>query len=176
MLETLAESTGMNRSKLFSVTYLEMVSARQLRPGRPVDQRFSVKEATTPQWRFNRFLYEAVGSDWNWTDKLAWTAEQWAAYVEHPGLRTLVAYHDGSPAGYSELRFADGDAEIVYLGLLPAFIGLGFGGVLLTRVLEFAWSADPAPGRVWLHTCSQDHPGAVANYVARGMEIYRVDR
>jgi len=29
--------------------------------------------------------------------------------------------------------------------------------------------------RVWLHTCSLDHPYALANYKARGMKVYKVE-
>jgi hypothetical protein len=30
----------------------------------------------------------------------------------------------------------------------------------------------PAIRRVWLHTCSLDHPAALANYQARGFRIF----
>jgi len=85
-----------------------------------------------------------------------------------------VGYYDGSPAGYHELRQDDGDGvEIAYFGLLPAFIGRGFGGALLTHALDEAWRMEPT--RVWVHTCTLDHPAALANYQARGMKIYRVE-
>jgi len=55
-------------------------------------------------------------------------------------------------------------------GLLPAFLGRGFGGVLLTSAIEEAWQM--RPNRVWVHTCSLDHPAALQNYQSRGMKIY----
>jgi hypothetical protein len=27
--------------------------------------------------------------------------------------------------------------------------------------------------RVWVHTCSLDHPQALANYLARGLQLYK---
>jgi len=27
--------------------------------------------------------------------------------------------------------------------------------------------------RVWLHTCTLDHPNALKNYIARGMRVFR---
>jgi hypothetical protein len=45
------------------------------------------------------------------------------------------------------------------------------GGALLSRALEDAWQMEPR--RVWVHTCTLDHPAALANYQARGMKIYR---
>jgi GNAT superfamily N-acetyltransferase len=157
-----------------TVTYLQLLSPGELRAKRSADPRLRIAEATTPQWRFNRFLYFAVGDDWSWYEKRVWTDEQWRDYVESDRLRTFVAYHDGSPAGYYELRRdEEGGVEVVYLGLLPAFIGRGFGGALVTSAIEEAWRMEPA--RVWLHTCTLDHPSALANYQARGMQIYHVE-
>ena len=156
-------------------TYLEMRSPEELRPQRCADVRFWIGEATVRQWQFNRFLYLEVGAGWAWKDKRAWSEEQWRAYVESDRLRTFGAYFEGAPAGYFELRREDeGGVEIVYFGLLPAFIGRGFGGALLTRAVEEAWRM--SPGRVWVHTCSLDHPAALANYQARGLRIYKVER
>jgi GNAT superfamily N-acetyltransferase len=83
-----------------------------------------------------------------------------------------VAYHQGAIAGYYELlRDADGAVEILYFGLAEAFFGQGFGGPLLTHALQSAWTW-PGTTRVWVHTCSLDHPSALANYQARGLQIY----
>lgn len=154
--------------------YLEMKSREAIRPKRVIDPRLRILEATTPQWEFNRFLYLAVGRDWSWDDKRSWTDDQWRSYVGSPKLRTFVAYVDGSPAGYFELQRDDeGGVEIIYFGLMPAFIGRGLGGHLLTTALEEAWRMDPV--RVWVHTCSLDHPGALKNYEARGMVLYRTE-
>ena len=87
-------------------------------------------------------------------------------------MHTFVGYCDGSPAGYYELGVDDaGDAEILHFGLAPAFIGRGYGGPLLTSALEEGFRL--GAGRVWVHTCTNDHPAALANYQARGMAIYK---
>jgi GNAT superfamily N-acetyltransferase len=82
-------------------------------------------------------------------------------------------------AGYYELRRdKHGGVEIAYFGLLPEFIGRGLGGALLTSAIEEAWS--PCSGiittRVWVHTCNRDHPQALANYQARGMIVYKIEK
>ena len=69
----------------------------------------------------------------------------------------------------------DGSVEIVYFGLAPAFIGKGFGGYLLSCALKAAW-AIPGAKRVWLHTCTLDHPNAIKNYEARGLTMYKRER
>jgi ribosomal protein S18 acetylase RimI-like enzyme len=154
-------------------TYLEMRSPSELRPKLCADERFWIGEATVKQWRFNKFLYLTVGSLWAWNDKRDWTDDQWRQYAESDRLRTFGAYHDGSPAGYYELQHEGEDVEIIYFGLLPAFIGRGLGGALLSRAIEDAWQMEPR--RVWVHTCTLDHPAALANYRARGMKIYKTE-
>ena len=83
-----------------------------------------------------------------------------------------MAYVSGTPAGYFELDGPPGgDVEIAYFGLLPSFVGRGLGGWLLTAAVERAWRRNPR--RVWLHTCSLDHPAALANYRARGFRLVK---
>jgi GNAT superfamily N-acetyltransferase len=131
-----------------------------------------VVEACIRQFEFNRFLYQFVGGPWGWTDKLGWSEEQWRAYAERDELRTWVAWCEGSPAGYFELqKYEDARVEINYFGLAKNFIGRGFGGYLLSEAIRQAWAWGAE--RVTVNTCSLDHPGALANYQARGMKIYR---
>ena len=55
------------------------------------------------------------------------------------------------------------------IGLMKRFIGQGLGGYLLTRATTRAW--DMGAERVWLTTCSHDHPHALQNYLDRGYRI-----
>ena len=162
-------------------TYLEMDSPDQLRPKRCADERFQIREKKERDWRFNRDLYLAVGQLWSWNDKRVWSDEQWKEYGLAPELRTFAAYYDNSLAGYYELRRDhEGGVEIAYFGLLPEFTGRGLGGALLTSAIEEAWSPERirgiTPKRVWVHTCTRDHPQALANYQARGLVIYKVEK
>lgn len=158
-----------------TTTYLEMLARTELRPKDCRDPRFRVAETIVRHWQFNRFMYALVGGDWAWTDKQYWSDEQWRRYVEDERLRTFAAYYDGTPAGYYELRRdPEGGIEIAYFGLCPDFVGRGLGGSLLTSALHEAWRMSPP--RVWVHTCTLDHPAALRNYQARGMTVYRVER
>ena len=159
---------------LVTTTYLEMRSLDELCPKRCDDERFWIGECTVKQWEFNRFLYLTVGAPWAWNDKRSWTDEQWREYAESVLLRTFAAFHDGSPTGYYELHRGEGpEIEFAYFGLFPAFCGRGLGGALLTSALEEAWRLKPS--RVWVHTCTLDHPAALQNYLARGMKVYRTE-
>ncbi len=157
-----------------TVTFLEMQAVSELRPRRCSDPCFAVKEAVVPQWQFNRFFYYTVGDSWAWREKRAWSDEQWRAYAETSGMRTWAGYWEGSPVGYCELLpDGTGGLEITNFGLLPAFLGRGLGGALLTRGIEEAFRLNPS--RLWLHTCTNDHPAALPNYLARGFRIYKTE-
>jgi len=157
-----------------TITYLEMRSPAAIKPKEFPHPRVSVKEAVVKEWRFNRFLYNLVGADWAWTDKLSWSEKQWCAYAEAENLRTFIACEEGSISGYYELqRDEAGDIEIAIFGIAPKFTGRGYGGAMLTHALRSAWQM--LPRRVWLHTCTLDHPAALPNYLARGMSIYQVE-
>ncbi|HLD66281.1 MAG TPA: GNAT family N-acetyltransferase [Pseudomonas sp.] len=152
--------------------YLDMQHPEQLR-SKPLPADLNVVECRIKQFPLNRFLYQLVGGPWGWTDKLGWSDAQWCALVDSDRHRTWVAYHQGAIAGYYELlRGDDGAVELLYFGLAEAFLGQGFGGPLLSHALQAAW-AWPGTRRVWVHTCSLDHPSALANYRARGMQLYR---
>ncbi|NRA22182.1 MAG: GNAT family N-acetyltransferase [Oceanospirillaceae bacterium] len=154
------------------ITYaLQMKSLSQLRAKDQPDN-FKIVEAQLKEYKFNRFLYQLVGENWQWTDKLKWPDSEWQTWAESDNLRTWVGYYQGSIAGYYELeQQVDGNVELAYFGLASNFIGKGLGGYLLSEAIKSAWSIE-GTRRVWVHTCSLDHPSALANYQARGFEIY----
>jgi GNAT superfamily N-acetyltransferase len=113
-----------------------------------------------------------VGGDWYWRDRLTWDYARWMSVIGKSGYETWVAYLHGTPAGYFELDpYPDQSVEIAYFGLLPEFVGKGIGGVLLTRTIDRAWKTGAQ--RVWVHTCSLDHPAALRNYQARGLRLFK---
>ena len=154
--------------------YLEMTDPVRLRPSRRVVEAFEVERSQVPYGALNCFFYHMVGAAWGWTDRLPWTDGDWQAYAERPGLETWLGYGRGTPAGYFELaRQEGGQVEVAMFGLLPPFVGRGMGGALLTAALRRAWEGGTR--RVWLHTTSSDHPHALANYQARGLQVYKTE-
>ncbi|ETW92987.1 MAG: acetyltransferase [Candidatus Entotheonella factor] len=152
--------------------YLEMLQPAWLNPSSFTLEGVEIVQARIPCPELNRFLYTAVGGDWFWIDRLPWTYEQWSALLSRPGYETWMALVQGTPAGYFELDAqANGHVELAYFGLLPQFIGQGLGSHLLTAAIERAWQKDAS--RVWVHTCTLDHPNALENYQRRGFQIYK---
>ena len=155
-------------------TYLEMRSPDDLRPtARPQDPPRLERIEACPG-SFFRYLYGEVGRAYHWTDRLSWTDDQVRAHLGDPAVSLWLLTSGAAPAGYFELRAHDDrSVEIAYFGLLPEFVGRGWGGHVLTRAVETAWGMKPE--RVWLHTCTLDHPAALPNYLKRGFRSFRAE-
>jgi GNAT superfamily N-acetyltransferase len=154
-------------------TYLRMSAPDALNPGRSLPNAHAARVAECSPDRY-RELYRAVGAEWHWHDRDAWSDERLAEHLANPAVSVHVFTVEGVTAGYFELQRHDaGDVELVYFGLMPQWIGQGLGGAMLTAATEEAWRSGATS--VWLHTCSLDHPRALANYRARGFEPYRVE-
>jgi GNAT superfamily N-acetyltransferase len=151
--------------------YLEMLAPAQLRPAARPSEHACVLRAEVPSPELSRFLYTAVGGAWYWIDRLSWNFDRWQTYLERQEVETWLLLASGTPAGYVELEAqAEANVEIAYFGLLPRFVGQGLGGYLLSEGVAHAWARGAC--RVWVHTCSLDGPHALANYQARGFQIY----
>ena len=153
-------------------TYLEMREPAALRAGRVNDPAVRIEQVHDCPPSFWRYLYTEVGRAYRWVDRLPWTDAQIREYLEDPAVTLWLMTVSGAPAGYFELRRdEDGATEIVYFGLIEEFTGRGLGRHLLTEAVATAWRSGAS--RVWLHTCSLDHPAALPNYLARGFEVFR---
>ena len=155
-------------------TYLEMKSLADLKPA-PVPQSESrVERLAHCSPDLFRYLYAEVGRAFRWTDRLAWTDAQVGRHLADSRTSIWLLSSGGAQAGYFELReHDDGSVEIAYFGLLPDFIGRGWGKYLLTQATQAAWEV--GPNRVWLHTCTLDHPSALPNYLKRGFQPVRTE-
>ena len=154
-----------------TVFYLEMLDRSALQPSATVDG-FEMQGVAPADAALNRRYYEQVGADWNWKDRLPWSDIDWQTHIEREELSTWLATHEGEEVGYVELeQQPQGNVQISYFGLLPHAYGKGLGGAMLTRIVETAWDL-PGTERVWVHTCTDDHEAALANYQKRGFAIY----
>lgn len=149
---------------------LEMTGPDQLRGKWAEVPGLEIRRVEVSCPELNWFLHQAVGADYRWGGRDGWGRPEWTEYVDRPELETWVAYLRGAPAGYYELeRQPDGSVRVECFGLLPGFLGKGLGGRLLTEAVTRAWAAGAS--RVWLRTCSHDHPRALPNYLARGFTL-----
>lgn len=154
------------------VTYLEM-TARPVRPPVPAPAgKLALMRAERCTTAFYRFLYDTVGGPWLWFERRLWSDERLAAWIERPEVEILVLHVGGVPAGFYELDHgAASEVELAYFGLMPEFIGRGYGAYLLRAAVDGAWQRNPR--RLWVHTCTFDHPRALGAYQRAGFVVYR---
>ncbi len=162
-------------STTIHVWYLEMTTQPASQAHDDV-KNYELKRVGTPLPELNRFLYATVGGPWKWYMRLDWSWKQWSDYLAQPTIETWVAYQHGTPVGYFELnRQHNGDTEIVYFGLIPEYVGKGLGKIFLSDCIQRAWMDEGLnkSKRIWLHTCTLDHPNALPNYLNRGFKVYK---
>jgi ribosomal protein S18 acetylase RimI-like enzyme len=156
-------------------TYLELTGPAQFRTALGDFPEISVARAPDPPPELYRQCYRTVGEAFHWRDRWDWSDARIAAHLADPNIRLYVARRGGALAGWYELRSIpdDDSVEIAYFGIVAAEFGRGFGKHLLSCAVRDAWAL--APSRVWLHTCTLDHPNALPNYVGRGFTPYRTE-
>src|SRR6516162_4583833 len=153
------------------VYYLEMLAPnyRKVPPSRGGP---AVVHAKKPPVAYYRFLYDAVGQEYDWTSRKKLSDAELAALLNDPRLEVHVLMVDGVPAGFAELdRRTEGEIELVQFGLIRDFIGQGLGKYFLQWTIDKAWSYSPK--RFWLHTDTKDHPAALPNYLKAGFTSYK---
>lgn len=152
------------------ITSLEMRNAPPPRPERRVpDLRLNLWRDPDPD--AYRALFRQVGEDWLWSSRLLMTDEKLTSIIHDPRveIRRLEA-PEGT--GLLELDFrSDGECELAFFGLSAGLIGGGAGRWMMNRAMEIAWSRPLT--RLWVHTCTMDHPGAVAFYRRSGFVPFR---
>jgi len=156
-------------------TYLELRQPGQFRPAFGHFPDVVIERIGHPTPALYRECYRTVGEAYHWRDRWDWTDAEIRAHLAQPEITLHVARRDGTLAGWYELRRVpeDGSVEIAYFGLAPAAIGRGLGKHLLSCAVRDAWAL--APSRVWLHTCTLDHPAALPNYEKRGFARYKTE-
>lgn len=166
MIDTVTPKQSMN----IHVWHLEMTEPPTKAPAPTT--RYELRKADTPQPELNRYLYAAVGAAWLWYMRLEWSWQQWHDFLNRPEVETWIAFQGATPVGYFELQqHQDGSTEIVYFGLIPEYIGKGIGRPLLEDAIHKAWQLTNS--RIWLHTCTLDHPNALPNYKSRGFRVFK---
>ena len=156
-----------------TITYLEMRERPARGPARPprLTEKLALMRAERPAVGFYRYLYNAVGESWRWYERNLLSDRELAAIVQDEKVEVCVLYYGGAPAGYAELDLRqEGEIELAYFGLIPDYIGLGLGKYLLDWAIDSAWERNPE--RLWVNTCTLDHPAALPVYQKAGFIPY----
>ena len=155
--------------------FLELKNINELVKKDKPEDNYSV-EKTKPDFQLNKFFYKQIGKKYRWTDRLIWSDLQWSSYVSNKNLETYVIKNSDDLVGYFELIHHPeiNETELAYLGLFEDYFGKGVGGYALTTAI--VKSFEKKIKRMWVHTCTLDHPNAIKNYLARGMKIFKEEK
>jgi GNAT superfamily N-acetyltransferase len=152
------------------VTHLEMTARPAPRPD-PAGA-WSLRRVETPPLDWFRDLYLRVGEEWLWFSRVRMPDAELSAIIHSPMVEVYALEQEGRDEGLLELDFRDaGQCEIAFFGITAKLIGSGAGRWLMNRALELAWFRPI--GRVWVHTCTFDHPAALAFYQRSGFRAFR---
>ena len=119
-------------------------------------------------------IYRTLGERWMWFSRLDLSAADRAAIIGDPSVEAYAFVLNGADAGLLELDFREaGEAELAFFGLFQSAIGTGAAQWLMQAALTRAFARKDVR-RLWLHTCTLDHPRALAFYRRSGFTPYKI--
>ncbi|HKU67190.1 MAG TPA: GNAT family N-acetyltransferase [Candidatus Baltobacteraceae bacterium] len=153
------------------VTCLEMRERADPRPER-VSPALTIEAFTQPDARRYRALVRHVGEPYLWQSPLLITDEQFAEQVRDPKVAIYALLTGGRDEGILHLDFRQaGECEVRLFGVSERLRGTGAGRKLMNYALDAAWSRPIR--RLWLHTCTLDHPDALPFYIRSGFAPFK---
>jgi GNAT superfamily N-acetyltransferase len=163
--------TDVPAGKLASiVTYLEMRQPCEIVAAATPELR--VRRVEHPELDWYRALYRRVGEDWLWFSRLRMSDDELHAVLDDPANDVFALSHDGLDCGLLEFaRRRMPDIELTFFGVTREMIGKGAGRALLAFSLPLMWAHKPQ--RIWVHTCTSDHPAALGFYRKMGFVPYK---
>lgn len=153
------------------VTYLEMTAPPLIRPA-PDRPDLVFRPIAAPDVDWYRATIRLVGEEWLWYSPLVMPDAELAALLRDPMREVYALERDGEMVGIGELdRRVAGEAEVSFFGVVASEFGTGATRTLMNRTLERAFRNGTR--RVWLHTCTFDHPAAVPFYLKSGFRPFK---
>jgi GNAT superfamily N-acetyltransferase len=115
-----------------------------------------------------RTLFRRIGATWLWFSRLILEDTALEAIIRDPAVEIHAVLNPaGVEIGLLELDFRQaGTCEIAFFGLVPELTGKGYGDWLMAQALALGWRKDVL--RMWVHTCTLDHPRALDFYRGQG--------
>ena len=152
------------------VTSLEMKARPDLRP--EIGGPWQLREMKRPDPDDYRALYSKIGDEWIWFSRLMMSDAELTEILWHPEVEVYGLDVSGQLEGLLELDYrVAGEAELAFFGVTAPQVGGGAARWLMNRALEKVWQRPIS--RFWVHTCTLDHPNALAFYIRSGFVPFR---
>jgi GNAT superfamily N-acetyltransferase len=152
------------------VTFLERTAPPPAAPQLP--DGVTIRRVERPDTGWYRAIYRRVGENWLWFSRAVMADGALAAILAAPATTILVMERGAEALGFVEIDFVRPDeVELFAFGLVPEATGKRLARPLMQTVL--AELGTKGATRVWLHTCTFDHPAAVPFYRSCGFRPYK---
>ena len=170
---TLTGTTDLPPGKIAAiVTSLEMLARPPQRPDPAGTEGFSLDAIDRSDVERYLAVYRLLGERWMWFSRLTEPRAEVEEILADQSVDFYAARYEGRDVGLLELDFrVPGEGELAFFGLDDAVVGKGAGRWLMNRALALAW-AKPI-SRFWVHTCTLDHPAALAFYRRSGFAVFK---
>lgn len=153
------------------VTSLEMLKVPALNEIQP-QKSWHLEQIQYPDIDWYLTLYRRVGENWLWFSRLLMEKTKVQTIISHPDVEIYTLQAEGEESGLLELDFREHNTcELAFLGIVPELFGVGAGRYLLNHAIKMAWNKGIE--RVWVHTCTLDHPNSVEFYMKSGFKPFR---
>ena len=151
-------------------TSLQMFARPPLRPEAGAPGR--LRHVREPDVAWYRDLYRRIGAAWLWFSRLRMSPEALAGLIRHPAVEIYALTVGERDEGLIELDFCEPEVcELRMFGVTAELIGTRAGRWLMNRAIETVWGKPIR--RFWVHTCTFDHPAALAFYIRSGFIPFR---
>ena len=154
-----------------TVTFLEMHEPKKLPVPLPDTDFYLIPKSLSAD-EYRKYYY-GVGEKYFWLDRMVMPDEELFEKINADNVDIYLFKVNNEAAGYIEFVKEEKFVEILYFGLMPRFIGKGFGKYFLQWVIAKAWSFQPE--WIQLNTCTLDHPNALDTYKKTGFVPVRTE-
>ena len=154
-----------------TVTFLEMYEPKEF-PTSLVGTYFELLGKPVSVEEYRKYYY-GVGEKHFWLDRMVMPDEELSQKINAGNVDIFLFFISNEAVGYIEFVKEEKYVEILYFGLMPGFIGKGYGKYFLQWVIAKAWSYQPE--WIQLNTCTLDHPNALGNYKKAGFKEVRTE-
>jgi GNAT superfamily N-acetyltransferase len=160
------------QGKLANVaTFLDMKALPQ-RDLAPFPQTLQLVKVDPAGLATYRTWFRKVGEDLMWFSRLIMPDAELSAILAHPDVHSFALMQGEDFCGLLELDFRPApECELAFFGLVPEKLARGLGRARMDEALRRAF-AKPITRlpitRLFVHTCTFDHPAALPFYIRSG--------
>ncbi len=155
----------------YKVSFLEMDRSPNFDWPEKLPGENLILHSKNPSSRYFFDLYNAVGAEYEWTDKHAMPIKEINDFLSHSSVRMFTFLKDGWTAGFFILDYRDKViCDLAYFGLVPEAIGQGYGKYLLKYAIKESWKHSQMR-LLTVNTNTLDHPNALRLYLNVGFKL-----